>query len=183
MRLVPTEPRPYTRWMSTTEAASEQIIRNVEAVSALYETHEQRLTPHQRGIDGLVEILGGPWFLYAILGFVGAWIVLNLGLRGAAFDPAPFVAPQGLVSASALLMATLIVITQNRQGKLEDQRAHIDLQVNLLAEKKIAKLIALVEELRRDLPTVHNRYDAEATAMQTPADPTVVARVLEGTVK
>ena len=41
-----------------------------------------------------------------------------------------------------------------------------ELAENLLAEQKIAKLIALMEELRRDIPTVKDRFDPEAEAMQ-----------------
>jgi uncharacterized membrane protein len=47
----------------------------------------------------------------------------------------------------------------------------LELQVSLLAEQKTAKLIALIEELRRDLPEVTNRHDAEAAAMEQSTDP------------
>ena len=51
----------------------------------------------------------------------------------------------------------------------------------MLAEQKIAKLIALVEELRRDLPNVHDRRDSLAEAMIRPVDPHAVASALETT--
>ncbi|MGB8299016.1 MAG: hypothetical protein WCG85_26595 [Polyangia bacterium] len=62
----------------------------------------------------------------------------------------------------------------------EEERSHLDLQVNLLAEHKVAKLIALVEELRRDLPMVRDRIDREADAMQEAVDPNAVIEVLAG---
>lgn len=95
------------------------------------------------------------------------------------FDPPPFVWLQGLVGLGALLMATIILITQNRQTRHADQRSQLDLQVNLLAEQKAAKLIGLVEELRRDLPTVRNRVDKVADAMEEPVDPHAVLSALE----
>jgi uncharacterized membrane protein len=55
------------------------------------------------------------------------------------------------------------------------------LQVNLLAEHKVAKLIALVEELRRDLPMVRDRIDREADSMQEAVDPAAMLAALEGT--
>ena len=79
----------------------------------------------------------------------------------------------------ALLTTTIVLITQTRQGKLAEQRAQLDLQVNLLAEQKTAKLIALLEELRRDLPEVHNRHDAEAAAMEQSTDPHAILAALE----
>lgn len=167
--------------MDDTELASQHILQNVEAVSAVYEQAERRLERRSRGIEGAVRLLGRPRFLYLILSFAGSWIAYNLGAPHP-FDPAPFSILQGLVGFGALVLATLIVITQNRQSRLADHRAHIDLQVNLLAEKKIAKLIALVEELRRDMP-IRDRYDAEAEAMEQPADPRVVADALTNNVK
>jgi uncharacterized membrane protein len=64
----------------------------------------------------------------------------------------------------------VILITQNRWLRRADRRAQIDLHINLLAEEKIAKLVALIEELRRDLPSVQNRDDPEAVAMAQGTD-------------
>ena len=86
---------------------------------------------------------------------------------------------QGLVGLGALLTTTIVLITQTRQGKLAEQRAQLDLQVSLLAEQKTAKLIALLEELRRDLPEVTNRHDAEAAAMEQSTDPHAILDALE----
>jgi len=66
-----------------------------------------------------------------------------------------------------------------RQGKLADQRAQLDLQVRLLAEQKTAKRIAWLEALRRDLPEVTNRHDAEAAAMEHATDPPAMLDALE----
>ena len=79
----------------------------------------------------------------------------------------------------ALLTTTVVLITQTRQGKLAEQRAQLDLQVRLLAEQKTAKLIALLEELRRDLPEVKNRHDAEAAAMEQSTDPHAILDAIE----
>ncbi len=46
-------------------------------------------------------------------------------------------------------------------------------------EQKIAKLIALVEELRHDWPEVRDRQDAVAEAMTNAMDPEAVISVLE----
>src|SRR5271163_2420297 len=81
-----------------------------------------------------------------------------------------------MVGLAALLTATMILTTQNRQAKLMEQRMHLDLQVNLLTEQKTAKLIELLEELRRDLPNVRNRHDSEAEIMQHAAEPLKVGR-------
>ncbi|MDZ4697283.1 MAG: hypothetical protein SGI86_19250 [Deltaproteobacteria bacterium] len=55
----------------------------------------------------------------------------------------------------------------------------LDLEVNLCTELKISKLIALVEELRLDMPSVRNRVDLQANAMQTTLDPHAILTALE----
>jgi uncharacterized membrane protein len=74
-----------------------------------------------------------------------------------------------------------VLITQNRQGRRAEHRSHLDLQVSMLAEQKIAKLIALVEELRVDLP-VRDRRDPEAEDMAKPADPELVVAAIKKTI-
>jgi uncharacterized membrane protein len=93
-------------------------------------------------------------------------------------DPPPFSWLQGIIGLSALLMTTIVLITQNRQSKATEQRRQLDLQVNLLVEQKVTKLIALVEELRHDLPQIENRHDPEAEAMQQTVDPHQVLKTL-----
>jgi uncharacterized membrane protein len=53
------------------------------------------------------------------------------------------------------------------------------LQINLLTEQKTAKLIGLLEELRADLPNLHNRHDWEAEMMKQATDPQVVLNILQ----
>ena len=95
------------------------------------------------------------------------------------FDPAPFFWLQGIVGLGALLTATVVLTKQNRLAKLEEQRAHLDLKVTLLTEQKAAKLIDLMEELRRDLPNVKNRHDPEAAALQQSMNPDLVLAALD----
>lgn len=115
---------------------------------------------------------------------VALWMLPNflpqsLGLPQ--FDPPPFELLQLTLSIIALPMTVGVLIKQNRQEKLAEQRAQLSLQLNLLSEQKIAKLIALVEELRCDLPNVKNRCDPEAEVMKQAADPQMVVEVLEKT--
>lgn len=158
------------------------VARNVETVHAIYTEEEHRVTRHQRAIESVTAAVARPVTLYAMLAVVALWTVAN-GLAPHfgehPWDPAPYFWLQGVVGLLGLLVATVVLITQARQGRLAERRAHLDLQVNLLSEQKIAKLIALVEELRRDLPIVRDRQDVEAEAMAAAADPLQVIQALE----
>ena len=182
--------RPHRRGAPPTRPAAadpgDLVSQNIDAVAALHAHAERGVSRYQRAIEVATGFLGRPLFFYLILALVALWVAGNLlapRLHWPQWDPPPFSWLQGLVGLGALLMTTVVLITQNRQNKTEEQRAHLDLQVSLLAEQKIAKLIALVEELRRDLPNVHNRSDPEAEAMSESADPHAVLSALEETLE
>jgi len=160
------------------------VLQDVESVASIRARAEQRLDKHQRMMEVLTAALGRPRTVYVTLSIVGGWVAFNLvtpKLFGwQRIDPPPFFWLQGMVTLSALLMTTLVLITANRQTRNAEERSHLDLQVNLLAEHKVAKLIALVEELRRDLPMVRDRIDREADAMQEAVDPNAMIEALAG---
>jgi uncharacterized membrane protein len=159
---------------------SDHISQNVETILALHRRESETLTPSQRRLERLSRFVGRPVYLVGLGVFVALWVALNwfaplLHLKP--FDPPPFAWLDGLLTFIALITTTIVLIAQNRQEKLEQQRAHLDLQVNLLTEQKVTKLIHLLEELRRDLPMVKDRHDPQAAAMQegTDADQVVSA--------
>lgn len=158
--------------------------QNIEAIIALQAKAEKDLSQTQRVVEAVTAFFGRPLFLYSILLGVTFWMVVNLlptDLGIPKFDPAPFEWLDHVLGLASLLMTSGVLITQNRQEKLAEQRSQLTLQLNLLSEQKIAKLIALVEELRQDLPMVKNRFDPEAEVMMQAADPHVVMEALEKT--
>jgi uncharacterized membrane protein len=123
---------------------------------------------HQRLVETITHKIGRPQTLLVVIVAAVLWVAFNVAqsMRGhAPIDPAPFFWLQGAFAFCALLTSIMVLTTELRQTHHEDRRAHLDLQINLLAERKIAKLIQLVEELRRDLPNVRNRRDGEAEAL------------------
>jgi uncharacterized membrane protein len=85
----------------------------------------------------------------------------------------------GILTFSALVTATVVLIAQNRQAKRELQHRHLDLQVSLLTEQKVTKLIHLIEELRRDLPMAKDRDDPHAMALQEAANTATVVSAMD----
>jgi uncharacterized membrane protein len=164
------------------ESERDQISQNIEAVQDFYAREEQKISPSQRILERISRFIGRPVFIGITLLFVTLWMLANavLHLFGMAeFDPAPFFWLQGIVGLSALLTATAVLAKQNRLAKLAEQRAHLDLKVTLLTEQKAAKLIDLLEELRRDLPNVKDRHDSDAVALQQSMNPDLVLAALD----
>ena len=166
----------------TSSDERDQISQNIEAVLDFYSREREKMTYWQRVLERIGDWIGQPAFLGLTLLFVACWTAWDSALRmmhKIEFDPAPYFALQGLVGLAALLTTTVVLIKQNRLARLEEQRAHLDLKVNLLTEQKAAKLIELLEELRRDLPNVSNRHDAEAAALKQSMKPDRVLAALD----
>ncbi len=78
-------------------------------------------------------------------------------------------------------MTLFILTTQRRDDQLASYREQLTLELAILSEQKSAKIIALLEEMRRDDPTLKNRIDHEATAMSVAADPQAVLDAIKET--
>lgn len=166
---------------SATESLADHIDQNIGAVVALQKREWDRVSAAQRRLERVSRFIGRPLYLVGLICVVAVWVGVNLGagyLHRIPFDPAPFAWLDTVLTLIALLTTTIVLIAQNRQTRLEQQRSHLDLQVNLLTEQKVTKVIHLLEELRRDLPIVENRHDAQATLMQEGADAAQVLSAL-----
>ncbi|HXA47079.1 MAG TPA: DUF1003 domain-containing protein [Burkholderiaceae bacterium] len=158
------------------------IDQNIENILSIYLREERNLTYWQRIVETISGAMGQPFCLGVIAIFSIAWVAVNLGLRRfgmAAFDAPPFQWLQGIIGLGAFMTMIVILIKQNRLGKLEERRAHLELQVNLLTEQKTTKLIKLLEELRHDLPMIKDRHDPEAALFQKATNPETVLAALD----
>jgi uncharacterized membrane protein len=165
-----------------TDSLSGHIDQNIESVVALQRREWESVSVSQRRVERVSRFIGRPSYLISILGIVAAWALYNstAALWGLTpFDAPPFEMLDGIMSLVALITTTIVLIAQNRQAKLEQQHTHLALQVNLLTEQKVTKLIHLIEELRRDLPMVRDRHDAQAAALQERADTAQVVSAIE----
>ncbi len=151
----------------------------VEAIARLHEEHRQGASFLQRIVERVTGLVGRPFFIGLLTGLVLVWMVVALITR---WDPPPFNWLQGVVGLLALYVTVLILTTQRRDDQLASYREQLTLELAILGEQKAAKIIALLEEMRRDNPNLRNRIDAEAEAMSIPADPqTVLEALKEGT--
>ena len=177
-----TAPAPAAPEQPPFKSERAQIGQNIEAVLEFYTREDQKISRSQRIVERISLFAGRPLFLALILVFVASWMLANVLLHQmgtAEFDPAPFFWLQGGVGLGALLTATVVLTKQNRLARLAEQRAHLDLKVMLLTEQKTAKLIDLLEELRRDLPNVKDRHDPEAAELQQSMNPDQVLAALD----
>lgn len=149
----------------------------IQSIAKLHADHHQEAGRLQRMVERLTAWIGRPQFIAALTMIVALWIGGNLLVKSNsafAWDPPPFGWLQGLVGLLALYVTALILTTQRREDQLAGYREQLTLELAILGEQKTAKIIELLEEMRRDNPNLRNRVDHEATAMAVAADPQAV---------
>jgi uncharacterized membrane protein len=155
---------------------------NIDSVLEVQKREWEQRPAAQRFVDRASRYIGRPRYLLVLLGFVICWVGINsLAPRWGVvrFDPFPYPVLDGILTLAALIGTTVVLIAQNRQTRIEQQHTHIALQLNLMTEQKVAKIINLIEELRRDLPMVRNRYDPQAATYSEKTDALQVLSAIE----
>ncbi len=160
------------------------IEETIRSIAELHAAHHRDATSMQRLVDRITAFVGRPRFVGILSAAVFLWVavslvVILLGYRSP--DPPPFAWLSDLVTLTALYITVLILATQRRQDQLAQNREQLTLELAVLSEQKAAKIIELLEELRRDSPSLRNRVDAEADAMSVPANPQAVLEAIKET--
>jgi uncharacterized membrane protein len=160
------------------------IEETIQSIAGLRAEHHANATQHQRVVDRITSILGGAKVIAALSVFVVAWVGLNglaaaLGYR--ALDAPPFAWLADAASLASLFLVILILTTQRGDDRLTQRLELLNLELAILSEQKIAKVVALIEELRQDSPHLHDRVDEVAEAMSRPADPQSVIDAIKET--
>jgi uncharacterized membrane protein len=153
---------------------SEHLEHSIQAIAKLHADHDRAATRSEHVLAGIVDLLGRPLFLAVLLATIVGWTGANLWVRatgGASIDPPPFAWLELAASLGALGITVLILATQRRDDQLGQHRDQMTLQLALLSEQKLAKIIELIEENRRDNPLLGDRVDPTAHAMAMPTDP------------
>jgi uncharacterized membrane protein len=105
-------------------------------------------SPADRIADFLTKSFGTLSFLIVNVLFFGFWFATNSGLLGIApFDPPPFSMLTMIVSLEAIFLAIIVLMSQNRAGKIADIRQKMDFEIDVVAEEEITKMIQLLEKL------------------------------------
>jgi uncharacterized membrane protein len=129
------------------------IRRNIDAIARMEaDFHQQRSFSH-RVVDRIADFCGTMTFVLLHVAIYGGWVLINLGLLPIAprFDPYPFMLLSVLVGLEAIFLSTFVLMKQNRMGQRADDRAHLDLQVNLLAEREMTLLLEMLQGVSEKL--------------------------------
>jgi uncharacterized membrane protein len=151
----------------------DHVDKAVRSVTQLHSEHHGRTTSPQRAVNRIAAPMGRPWFIALLILAIAAWIAGNslaerVGVP--AIDPPPFAWLEVVATLFSLAVVMLVLVAQKHEDELNAHRDTLTLELAILTEHKIAKVIQLLEELRRDSPHVQDRDDPQAEQMGEPSD-------------
>jgi uncharacterized membrane protein len=102
--------------------------------------------------DAVSAFAGSLWFVLFHVALFTGWAAWNaLASQRLRFDPYPYGLLTFIVSLEGVLIATFVLIKQNRMSAQSDQRDHLNLQVDLLAEQEMTVVLRMLRRISERL--------------------------------
>ena len=163
------------------EGLNSALFRNIQALRARHQREEKEAAFQDRLAAAVTAFTGSMTFVYVHLAILLAWVGVNTGVIPGAprFDPT-FVILATAASVEAIFLSTFVLISQNRAAKAADRRADLDLQINLLTEHEVTRLITLTSAIADKLG-VEETEDPALLELQRDVAPEAVLDTLEQT--
>src|SRR5262245_34592496 len=171
--------RPYPMEISppTPESLTALTQRNIELIAQFEAIAAAKGSAADRVADAITRFGGSMVFVYVHVGWFGGWILWHClpgWPQASRFDPYPFQLLTFVVSLEAIFPSTFILISQNRQNRMNELRNHLDLQINLLSEQENSKMLARLEALLRYHGLV--QPDLEVASLEEATQPDMLAQ-------
>jgi uncharacterized membrane protein len=153
------------------------VARNVQAIAALEREALDDRTSLDRITHAVTRIAGSQTFILAHLVWFTSWVAVNS--TRLAFDPYPFSLLNLIVALEAVFLTSIVLMTQNHMTRLADRRAHLDLQVNMLAEQELTAMLQMLNGLCARLGVDVTLPDEHVEHLLTETDVRKIAVALE----
>ena len=111
-----------------------EILENRHKPENVNHKHKQALGTQDRIALTITTAVGTMYAVYFLMLCLAGWMLWQGYFSAQPFDPYPFVLLLMITAFSATLLAIVVLINQNRQGKMADIRQRIDFEVNVRAE-------------------------------------------------
>ncbi len=162
------------------ERRNSAVEANIHCVADLERAFEQRRRLTDRIADAIGGFTGSIAFVVIHLLLIAAWFLINAGVvpHVKKFDPFPFILLSMVVSVEAVLLSTFVLMKQNRMQQKTDIRDHLNLQIDLLAEKEVTKALQMLRAIAEKVG-VDEKNDVELEEMANTTSVDLLAERIE----
>ena len=153
--------------------------RNIDALLDRQQREEGNKKFEERIADSVTRFTGSMVFVYIHLILFGVWILWNTHLLGLKpFDPSLVILAM-IASVEAIFLSTFVLISQNRMNEKADKRAELNLQISLLTEHEVTRLITLNTAMAKKMGLEYTYDDAEIDELSKDVHPEKVMDTME----
>jgi len=152
--------------------------RNIETIAALEREALHDRSRLDRLTDAVTAAAGSPLFIIAHAIWFATWIAVNV-MGAHPFDPYPFGLLMLAVSLEAIFLSAAVLMTQNRMQRQADKRAHLDLQVNLLAEQELTTMLKMLAGISQRLGVTIEERDGSVDQLARDTDIHTIASAID----
>jgi uncharacterized membrane protein len=134
-------------------AAAVAVQKNIDTILKLEKAAVQSRSIAEHIADKVTKFAGSAPFIIIHFIWFTVWILVNCRVipRITPFDPFPFSFLTLVVSLEAIFLTLLVLMSQNRMTKEADNRAHLDLQINMLGEQETTITLRMVQKIAKHL--------------------------------
>jgi len=133
----------------------------------------------ERLADTITTFSGRMVFVYVHIVWFGLWFLLNTGHFGVnVFDPFPYGLLTMVVSLEAIFLSTFVLISQNRSSEEAESRANLSLQIGLLTEHEVTRVLQMLDAIQDKLG-IDNDEDSELADLEMETKPEDVLSEIE----
>jgi uncharacterized membrane protein len=139
--------------MSDAPRPTPAVEANLRAIAAWEQQALHNRSSAERLSEWITATASSGVVLVAHVAWFAGWILANVGVIPGVepFDPFPFPFLTMTVSLEAIFLALFVLASQNRLARQADKRAHLDLQIDLLAEREMTAVLKLLRDLTTHL--------------------------------
>ena len=155
------------------------IERNIYTLHHLNREAAKKRGLQDKAADLITLFSGRMGFIYLHVIWFGLWLLLNTGrFYVRVFDPYPYGLLTMIVSLEAIFLSTFVLISQNRLSDEADRRANLDLQIGLLTEHEVTRILQMLDAIQ-DKMGIENDADSDLADLEQDTKPEDVLKAIE----
>ena len=156
------------------EDIPQSVARNIAAIREWKASRRAKARPGDKIAAAISSFAGCMPFVYIHLVLFGGWIGINLGwVPGLPrWDPSLVILAMA-ASVEAIFLSTFVLINQNQMAVEVDEKAELDLQVNLLNERETTRLITMIQAVADHLG-VQTGIEGDLGELRRDTEPDVI---------
>jgi uncharacterized membrane protein len=172
---------PTTQARAVASSEAEALQENIDAVKLWEEAALHRRSAAEVLGDRITRVVTGAPALVAHALWFALWILINSGVLPIVepFDPFPFQLLTLAVSLEAIFLTLFVLLSQNRMTGRADKRAHLDLQIDMLAEREMTAMLRLLLDMARHLDVKLSLTEDQMADLVKKTDVRRITRELE----